>query len=251
MPDIADRFRRARRDPCLAVLEGFHAAKHALRFGAEISAAITPDRSAILALAADLAPDAAPALASLMKEVGPDEFARAAPAPPPTPLLALARRPPVDATRVLLDPAPRPVVFLDHPNHLGNLGAVVRVTAAADAAGVITTGDRDPWHPTALRGSAGLHFAVPVARVALLEPADRPVVAVDPEGEPLWEVEIPPRSVLAFGGERHGLGGDLLSAAGLRVRIPMRAGVSSLNLATSVAVLLYALGRRDSRQQRR
>ena len=246
MPDTADRFRRARRDSGLAVLEGFHAAKHALRFGAEISAAITPDRAAILALAADLAPDVAPALASLMRDVSPDEFARAAPAPPPTPLLALARRPPMDATRIFRDPAPRLVVFLDHPNHLGNLGAVVRVAAAAGAAGVITTGDRDPWHPTALRGSAGLHFAVPVARVARLEPGDRPLIAVDPAGEPLWEVEIPPRSVLAFGGERHGLGGDLLAAARLRVTIPMRPSVSSLNLATAVAVLLYSLGRRGA-----
>jgi TrmH family RNA methyltransferase len=243
VPDAADPFRRARRDPSLAVLEGFHAAKHALRFEAEILAAITPDREAVLALAAGLGPDVAPALASLLREVSPDEFARAAPAPPPTPLLALAQRPPVDATRVFLDPAPRPVVFLDHPNHLGNLGAVVRVAAAAGAAGVITTGDRDPWHPTALRGSAGLHFAVPVARVARLDPADRPVVAVDPTGEPLWKVQVPPRSVLAFGGERHGLSGDLLAAARLRVTIPMRPGVSSLNLATAVAVLLYSLDR--------
>jgi TrmH family RNA methyltransferase len=65
-------------------------------------------------------------------------------------------------------------------------------------------------------------------------------VAVDPAGEPLGDAPIPPRSVLAFGGERHGLGSQLLAAARLRVAIPMRPGVSSLNLATAVAVLLYA-----------
>jgi len=244
VPDAADPFRRARQDPSLAVLEGFHAVKHALRFGADILAAITPDRGAVLALAAQLAPDITHPLAELMRDVGPEEFARAAPTPPSTPLLALARRPPVDPARVLLDPGPQPVVFLDRPNHLGNLGAVVRVAAAAGAAAVLTSGDRDPWHPTALRGSAGLHFALPVARVARLSPADRPVVAVDPAGEPLWEVEIPPRSVLAFGAERHGLSDDLLAAARLRVTIPMRPGVSSLNLATAAAVLLYAPPRR-------
>ena len=31
-----ERFHRARKDPELAVLEGFHALKHALRFGAEV-----------------------------------------------------------------------------------------------------------------------------------------------------------------------------------------------------------------------
>ena len=46
---------------------------------------------------------------------------------------------------------------------MGNMGACVRVAAAADAAGVLTTGGNDPWHPDALRGAAGLHFALPVA----------------------------------------------------------------------------------------
>ena len=46
---------------------------------------------------------------------------------------------------------------------MGNMGACVRVAAAADAAGVLTTGDNDPWHPDALRGAAGLHYALPVA----------------------------------------------------------------------------------------
>ena len=35
---------------------------------------------------------------------------------------------------------------------MGNMGACVRVAAAADAAGVLTTGGNDPWHPDALRG---------------------------------------------------------------------------------------------------
>jgi RNA methyltransferase, TrmH family len=49
--------------------------------------------------------------------------------------------------------------------------------------------------------------------------------------------------VLAFGTERHGLSPTTRQAAALRVRIPMREGVSSLNLATAVAVVLYASGR--------
>ena len=37
-----------------------------------------------------------------------------------------------------------------------------------------------------------------------------------------------------------GLGAGLLARADVRVGIPMRPGVSSLNLATAVAVVLYA-----------
>ena len=51
---------------------------------------------------------------------------------------------------------------------------------------------------------------------------------------------LPDDAVLAFGSERHGLGAALLARADARVGIPMRPGVSSLNLATAVAVVLYA-----------
>jgi len=114
------------------------------------------------------------------------------------------------------------------------------VAAAADAAGVFTTGDNDPWHPDALRGAAGLHFALPVARVEGLGESDRPLVAIDPGGEDLRPSELPPRAILAFGSERYGLSDALLESADARLGIPMRDGVSSLNLATTVAAVLFA-----------
>jgi RNA methyltransferase, TrmH family len=124
---------------------------------------------------------------------------------------------------------------------MGNIGACIRVAAAADAAAVLTTGGNDPWFPDAVRGAAGLHFALPVTAVEELPASDRPLLAVDPEGEDLRPGEMPPRAVLAFGTERHGLSGSLLERADRRVAIPMREGVSSLNLATSVAVTLFAM----------
>lgn len=242
MTSRADRYRRARRDPALVVIEGFHALKHALRFGAELVEAATPDHAAVQALAEALAPDLAPALPALLESVPPEEFAALTPTAPPTPVVALARRPAVDVDAALA--CPGPVLLLDRPNHLGNLGAVIRVAAAARAAAVLTIGERDPWHAAALRGSAGLHFAVPVVRVTRVPATERPLIAVDPEGTPLWEAALPPRPLLAFGGERHGLSPALLAAASRRVGIPMRPGVSSLNLATTAAVFLFEVDRR-------
>jgi TrmH family RNA methyltransferase len=123
------------------------------------------------------------------------------------------------------------------------MGACVRVAAAADIAGVLTTGSHDPWHPDALRGAAGLHYAVAVSRLERLDAldgVDRPLLAVDPDGDPLDPSELPARAVLAFGTERHGLSRGLSARADAQVGIPMRAGVSSLNLATSVAAVLFA-----------
>jgi TrmH family RNA methyltransferase len=244
VPGRVDRFQSARRDSSQVVLEGFHALKHALRFGAAVTEAVTCDPAAILALAGGLAPDLLPVLPTLLQEVSPEEFARLAPVAPPAPVLALACRPAADAATLLTAPGLEPVVLLDRPNHLGNLGAVVRVAAASGAAAVVTTGERDPWHPVAVRGSAGLHFALPVAHFDGFPPAGRPLVAVDPEGEPLWDTALPPGPILAFGGERRGLGPALLDAAALRVAIPMKPGVSSLNLATAAAVVLFEARRR-------
>lgn len=240
--ETVERFGRARSDPSLAVLEGFHPLKHALRFGAEVGEAVSPDPSRVRGLAAELAPDLTAILGTLLTEVTEELYRELSPRPPDAGVIALARRPSHHATTILADPSPGPVVLLEEPTHLGNLGAAVRVAAAVGAAGLLATGEHDPWHASALRGSAGLHFALPVVGVDALPEAlgDRPLVAVDPEGEPLQEVGVPDRVLLAFGSERRGLSPDLLERADRRVRIPMEPGVSSLNLATSVAVVLYA-----------
>ena len=57
--DLTVRFRSARRDPELTVVEGFHALKHALRFGAELVEVVAVDPAALERLAAELAPDLA------------------------------------------------------------------------------------------------------------------------------------------------------------------------------------------------
>ena len=224
---------RARRDPALVVLEGFHALKHAVRFGGEVLGAWTADPGALEALRARLAPDVALAAEAV-------DAAALAVVVPRGQVVAVARRPEqATADELLAAPGPAPVVLLEAPRHLGNLGAVVRVAAAAGAAGVLTTGDLDPWHADALRGSAGLHFALPVRRVRAVRTGGRPLVALDPEGGPASAV--PPRAVLAFGTERDGLSDALRAQADARVALPMRPGVSSLNLATAVAVTLYGL----------
>jgi TrmH family RNA methyltransferase len=124
---------------------------------------------------------------------------------------------------------------------MGNIGACIRVSAAAGAAALITTGENDPWHPDAVRGAAGLQYALPVASVESLPKSERPLLAIDPDGEELAPERLPARAILAFGTERHGLSSEVFERADARVAIPMREGVSSLNLATSVAIVLFAL----------
>jgi RNA methyltransferase, TrmH family len=235
---LAQRFQRARGDRGLAVLEGFHALKHALRFGAEVELVAAADPDALERMAERLAPDLTGRFRALAGEpVAPELLATLGPHVPRTQVLALARRPQFDADA--LQAARGPVVLLEDPRDLGNVGAVVRVAAGADAAGVVTTGVHDPWDPAALRGSAGLHYALPVGRVEGFAAGGRPLLALDPEGDVLDPASLPGDAVLAFGTERDGLSDALLARADARLRLPMREGVSSLNLATAVAAVLF------------
>ncbi len=239
---LIPRYGRARRDPSLAVLEGLHPLKHALRFGATVLEAHCADRGELELLATQLAPDVSAQMLALAREVPPDVFAKLAPLTPSTGVIAVAERPAIDLAAAFADPRPAPVVLLEDPRDLGNMGACVRVSAAADAAAMLSTGGHDPWHPDALRGGAGLQYALPVARLSdgLPPTLQRPLLALDPDGDPLDPAALPARAILAFGTERHGLSPELLARADARVAIPMRAGVSSLNLATSVAAVLFA-----------
>ncbi len=238
---LIPRYGRARRDPTVAVLEGFHPLKHALRFGAVVREVLCSDTAALQRLAGQLAPDLAPQIHALAREVPAEVLARLAPLLPPTGVISLAERPRVDTAAVLADPRAAPLILLEDPRDLGNMGACVRVSAAAEAAGVLITGGHDPWHPDALRGAAGLHYALPVARLpdGLPDVLERPLLALDPAGDPLAPAALPARALLAFGSERRGLSDALLARAERRLAIPMRAGVSSLNLATSVAAVLF------------
>ena len=225
--------RYARQEPGLVVLENFHAIKHALRFGGHLLGAWTADLEELDELTATLAPDihipAELVDKDILKQVAPRGQ-----------VVAVARRPvQADAETVLAGPGH--VVLLENPAHLGNLGAAIRVAAAAGAAGVMTTGRQNPWHPDALRGSAGLHFALPVHHIQSVMTGERELVALDPDGDALTPTAFPQKAVLAFGTERGGLSDALLAQADRRIALPMAPGVSSMNLATAVAATLYAL----------
>ncbi|MFD9391462.1 TrmH family RNA methyltransferase [Streptomyces sp. NPDC060000] len=223
------------------LLDGFHALKHAVRFGAEVPVAVTADRRAALALADELAPDVREALDALLTEVPEATYTSLVPRPHPTAVAGLAVRPSRAANLERLGQTPRstPVVVLDNPRNLGNAGAVIRLAAGFGATGVVTTGTLDPWHPTVVRGGAGLHFATAVERLAVDELPVGPVFALDPEGDDIRAVGLPDDALLAFGSERSGLSAELRARADHLLALPMRPQVSSYNLATSVAMTLY------------
>jgi len=136
------------------------------------------------------------------------------------------------------------VVALDGVQDPGNVGTIVRLAAAFDAAGVaLLPGCADPFGPKAIRASAGAILSVVCAAASREELLARgwPLFAADARGE---AVDPPARgAVLAFGSEGGGLSDEIARAA-RKIAIPMSGRVESLNVAASAAILLarsYAL----------
>lgn len=145
------------------------------------------------------------------------------------------------------------VVVAEGVNDNENLGALFRNAAAFGAGAVVLDhGCADPLYRRTIRVSMGHALRVPFARVAGAPVAiDRlramgfEVLALtpDPEADDVRTVGIRPRQALVVGSEGPGLSAAALGAADRRVRIPMAAGVDSLNVATAAAIALSHLAR--------
>jgi tRNA G18 (ribose-2'-O)-methylase SpoU len=139
-----------------------------------------------------------------------------------------------------------------------NLGALFRNAAAFGADAVLldpTTAD--PLYRRSVRVSLGHVLRVPWTRLTPwpaglrgLRDDGLAVLALtpDPGADPIDDVvtqAVPPGPVaLMVGAEGPGLTGAALAAADRRVRIPIAAGVDSLNVATAAAIALHRLAPR-------
>ena len=156
----------------------------------------------------------------------------------PQGVIALFARP-LASVRQILDRTETVAVALDGVQDPGNVGTIVRLAAAFDAAGVLLLpGCADPFGPKAIRSSAGAILTVPVASVTARELLDcgLPLVATAMSGA---SADPPPsRAVLLFGNEGVGVSPELMARA-TALSIPMSGRVESLNVASTAAILLH------------
>ena len=156
----------------------------------------------------------------------------------------------------LMEPAgPRTLLALEGVTDPDNVGAVFRNAAAFGAAGVLLSSHcADPLYRKAIRVSMGATLSLPFAQVpdwpatlVALRHAGYRLVALCPgaEAEDIVQVagQVPrrPRLALLLGAEGAGLSGATRAAADIEVRIPMAAGVDSLNVAAACGIALHRL----------
>ncbi|MCA1615946.1 MAG: RNA methyltransferase [Acidobacteria bacterium] len=165
----------------------------------------------------------------------------------------LARRPATDLASFEGAAGAEPLLAVLHGvSNPSNAGAMLRVAEAAGAAGVVSTaGTTDLFSPKSLRGAMGSAFRLPVWAGASFDEvvawcARRGVRTISADlSAPRAHTEIDWAGARAIicGAEAHGLADAEAAAADLRVRIPMRPPVESLNVAAALAVLMYEAAR--------
>lgn len=145
-------------------------------------------------------------------------------------------------------------VLLDRVSDPGNAGTILRTAAAAGVDYVCAVaGSVDLFAPKVVRAGMGAHFHLPLHGNVSWEIVDRELSDIDlvvsdvHRGHSIYEVHWPERVALVVGSEAHGTSDDAHNRATMRVHVPMRSGVESLNASVAASIVIYsALGPRVS-----
>jgi tRNA G18 (ribose-2'-O)-methylase SpoU len=142
-------------------------------------------------------------------------------------------------------------VIVEAVDNPANIGSIIRNAAALGWDGLILDHtSADPLARRSLRVGMGTVFALPHARTTdlagelrALRDFDFFAMTPDPSATSIRSITPAGRVGIMIGSERTGLSDELLALA-TPVRIPMAAGVDSLNAAAATAVACFALGPR-------
>ncbi len=164
----------------------------------------------------------------------------------PTGIAAVIDIPPVAAGEPSSD-----AVLLDAVQDAGNVGAILRTTAAAGVGEVMLgIGCAGAWTPRVLRAAQGAHFSLVIREQVDLQailascPATS-IATVAHGGASLHELDLTGPIIWLVGNEGAGLKPQLIAAAKIRATIPLASGTESLNVAAATAVCLF-----EARRQR-
>lgn len=146
------------------------------------------------------------------------------------------------------------IVVLDRPQSPGNVGAIVRSADALGAAMVIIAGHAaDIWDPKSIRASRGSLFALPVIHaespaeiLAWVEEQKNvfEILGLTEDGDKaLWDCDLLTPTLAVIGNETWGLSRQWQDLCSQKVVVPMQGTASSLNAASSAAIVLYEYAR--------
>ncbi len=229
----------------LFIAEGEKVIRRAVEAGYPVRSFLMSERW--LAGLADVMPDGVPCYV-----MPPEELSKVTGYPVHRGALASMARVPLPPVEKIVAGASRILVLEDIVDHT-NVGAIFRSAAAFGIDGVVLAPRcADPLYRRAVKVSMGAVFTLPYARIgswydglAELRGLGFEVLALTPSADavPLDEAvrRGDGRLALVLGTEGDGLSARWQAEADVRVRIPIRASVDSLNVGAAAAVACYVL----------
>ncbi|MCR4908568.1 MAG: RNA methyltransferase [Lachnospiraceae bacterium] len=165
----------------------------------------------------------------------------------PQGILAVAKRSFADPAELMKS---RLLIVLEGIQDPGNLGTILRTGEGAGVGGIIMDAETaDPFSPKTVRSSMGSIFRVPFCRLKetlslaeRLKSAGYTLYAADARSEKSVSFEKLPfteKSAVFIGNEAKGLKKETLEKADVRVHIPMKGQLESLNAAVAAALIMY------------
>jgi len=150
-----------------------------------------------------------------------------------------------------LPPQPNFVVIADNLRDPGNLGTLLRTSAAAGAQAVLLSpGCADAFSPKVVRSAMGAHFRLPLwaaawdEMTAWITQHSLSIFLADANlGRPYWQVDLRSPLALVIGSEAEGPGPQSAALASGYLSIPMPGRVESLNAAVAAGILLFEVAR--------
>ena len=144
------------------------------------------------------------------------------------------------------------VMVLDAITNPQNIGMIIRSTVASGMSGIVWPMAACPWiNGLVIKASAGTLYQSTIIRAETIEDALHALrgagfhvhgLDAEPAAANLFEFEPPHRGAYVLGAETTGLTDDARALLDGTIRIPMAAGVESLNVAVSAALLGYRVG---------
>lgn len=151
------------------------------------------------------------------------------------------------------------VLVADQVRDPGNLGTILRTSAAAGVQAVILApGTTDAFAPKVVRSAVGAHFRLPIIEMTWEqlhaaheygELHDIPFYLADAVGETdCWSLDWTKAVGIIVGGEAAGAGEQAHKLAASLVSIPMPGEMESLNAAIASSVLLFEVVRQRNNE---
>ncbi len=151
------------------------------------------------------------------------------------------------------------ILVLDRLQDPGNIGTIIRTCDAAGYGAVLAVkGTADIYSPKVVRSAAGSLFRVKIIdglqtgeAIELLKSMEKQLTGTCFDTENYYyDVDMTDNIALVIGNEGNGMSDEFLAACDMKIKIPMKGSIESLNASVAAGILIYETIRQENEKCR-